>query len=249
MLQAAGKTLEECQGECEVDTGRRLGADLIVSGEVLRFGSGLRINLKLHDVKSGQLCPARREARRRGRAGEGAPRGASPVVGPLGERSPAIHPPRAVHRFRACGSALTWMAGFRAWRFPCRPAPHQPTTGSCSTANPGFAAGLGADARLFLIGPLQLQARLGADYVSGTPDTHGLTDDHGPASRAGYLSALSISRRQVLRLRLAGVVIGESVRVGCAADVVGSEPCLELQWTDQEEARVSAEPAANPGCR
>ena len=34
MLESAGKSLAECEGECEVDTGRRLGADLVISGEI-----------------------------------------------------------------------------------------------------------------------------------------------------------------------------------------------------------------------
>src|SRR6266446_10998035 len=30
LLQAQGKQLEDCEGECEVETGRRIGADLVV---------------------------------------------------------------------------------------------------------------------------------------------------------------------------------------------------------------------------
>ncbi len=55
LVQAQGKTLAECEGECEVDTGRRLGADLVISGEILRVGSKLKIDLRLHDTHSGQL--------------------------------------------------------------------------------------------------------------------------------------------------------------------------------------------------
>ena len=55
LLQAAGKKLEDCEGECEVDTGRRLGADYVATGEVLRFGSKLVVNLKLHETQNGQL--------------------------------------------------------------------------------------------------------------------------------------------------------------------------------------------------
>ncbi|MBS2022537.1 MAG: hypothetical protein JST92_09015 [Deltaproteobacteria bacterium] len=55
MLQAPGKTLADCEGECEVDTGRRLGADLVISGEILRVGTKLKIDLRLHDTHSGQL--------------------------------------------------------------------------------------------------------------------------------------------------------------------------------------------------
>ncbi|MBS2024401.1 MAG: DUF2380 domain-containing protein [Deltaproteobacteria bacterium] len=55
LLDASGKSLADCEGECEVDTGRRIGADLVVSGELLRVGSTLKLNLRLHETKSGTL--------------------------------------------------------------------------------------------------------------------------------------------------------------------------------------------------
>ena len=55
LLQASGRKLEECEGECEVDTGRRIGADLVVSGELLRFGTQYKLNMKLHDTGQGEL--------------------------------------------------------------------------------------------------------------------------------------------------------------------------------------------------
>ena len=58
LLQAQGKSLENCEGECEVDTGRRLGADYVVSGEVLRVGASLKVTLKLHDTHGGTLLGA-----------------------------------------------------------------------------------------------------------------------------------------------------------------------------------------------
>ncbi|MCA1826899.1 MAG: DUF2380 domain-containing protein [Myxococcales bacterium] len=50
-----GKPLEECEGECEVETGRRVGADYVVSGEALKVGSLYKLNLKLHDTHDGRL--------------------------------------------------------------------------------------------------------------------------------------------------------------------------------------------------
>ena len=50
-----GKPLEECEGECEVDTGRRVGADYVISGEALKVGSLYKLNLKLHDTHDGRL--------------------------------------------------------------------------------------------------------------------------------------------------------------------------------------------------
>ncbi len=55
LLQASGRDLQECEGECEVDTGRRIGADLVVSGELLRFGTQYKLNMKLHDTGRGEL--------------------------------------------------------------------------------------------------------------------------------------------------------------------------------------------------
>src|SRR5205807_2437182 len=47
--------LASCEGECEVDTGRRIGADVVVSGELLKFGTQYKLNMKLHDTRSGEL--------------------------------------------------------------------------------------------------------------------------------------------------------------------------------------------------
>ena len=44
-----------CEGECEVETGRRIGADLVISGELLRFGTQYKLNMKMHDTRSGEL--------------------------------------------------------------------------------------------------------------------------------------------------------------------------------------------------
>lgn len=50
-----GRDLAECEGACEVETGRLLGADLVISGEVVRLGQGLNASLKLHDTRNGAL--------------------------------------------------------------------------------------------------------------------------------------------------------------------------------------------------
>jgi hypothetical protein len=55
LLQSTGKKLEECEGECEVDTGRRIGADQIISGEIQKVGSKFKLTLKLHDTHEGRL--------------------------------------------------------------------------------------------------------------------------------------------------------------------------------------------------
>ena len=59
LLGASGKNVADCEGECEVDTGRRLGADYVVSGDVLRFGSNLKVNLKVHETAEGSLIASK----------------------------------------------------------------------------------------------------------------------------------------------------------------------------------------------
>ncbi len=56
-LLPEGKTLEDCMSKatCEVTMGRELGADYIITGEVVKFGESLRIALKLHESSSGAL--------------------------------------------------------------------------------------------------------------------------------------------------------------------------------------------------
>ena len=55
MLDDMGLDPACAEGECEVETGRNIGADLVVSGGVLEI-EGLRLlTLKLHDTKSGDL--------------------------------------------------------------------------------------------------------------------------------------------------------------------------------------------------
>jgi MYXO-CTERM domain-containing protein len=55
LVQAAGKKLEDCEGLCEVETGRLLGAELVVTGDVLRVGSFFKLLLKMHDTQSSVL--------------------------------------------------------------------------------------------------------------------------------------------------------------------------------------------------
>ena len=55
LLQSTGRKLEDCEGECEVDTGRRLGADFIVTGEIQKVGRRLKISLRLHGTRGGRL--------------------------------------------------------------------------------------------------------------------------------------------------------------------------------------------------
>lgn len=59
-LLPPGTALAACEGDCEVETGRRLGVDFVVSGEVVGFGGELRVMLRLHATRSGALIATER---------------------------------------------------------------------------------------------------------------------------------------------------------------------------------------------
>ncbi|MBU0554118.1 hypothetical protein KKF91_12290 [Myxococcota bacterium] len=79
-----GADLAACEGACEVETGRNVGADFVISGRVLRFGEALRVALKLHETKRGALLSAGRASGASVTALEGATVEASrTLLGPL----------------------------------------------------------------------------------------------------------------------------------------------------------------------
>jgi hypothetical protein len=55
LLLPPDKKIEDCVSECEVDTGRLLGAKYIITGTVLKFGESLRVNLKFHETQNAAL--------------------------------------------------------------------------------------------------------------------------------------------------------------------------------------------------
>ncbi len=55
LLQANGKTVADCTGECEVETGRKLGADYIVSGRIAQVGKHLFLTMRLFSTFDGRL--------------------------------------------------------------------------------------------------------------------------------------------------------------------------------------------------
>jgi formylglycine-generating enzyme required for sulfatase activity len=54
-LLPEGRTLADCVGECAVETGRRIGADHVVTGEVTMFAGEIRVTVNLHETASGNL--------------------------------------------------------------------------------------------------------------------------------------------------------------------------------------------------
>ncbi len=58
-LMPPGADLADCAGaDCEVETGRRLGARFVISGELVRLGETLKLSLKLHATDDGTLLAA-----------------------------------------------------------------------------------------------------------------------------------------------------------------------------------------------
>jgi len=55
MLKAFGKKLEDCVGECEVETGKLLQADYVVSGRLTRVGTHYKLTLRVHETATGSL--------------------------------------------------------------------------------------------------------------------------------------------------------------------------------------------------
>ncbi|MFN3199656.1 MAG: hypothetical protein ACE366_14720 [Bradymonadia bacterium] len=50
-----GVDLASCETDCEVETGRNIGADYLVTGEVIRFGAKLKASLRIYDTRSAAL--------------------------------------------------------------------------------------------------------------------------------------------------------------------------------------------------
>ncbi len=59
VLKANNKKLSECEGECEVETGRLIGADVIVSGTIGQLGTTFLVNLRVHGTAEGQMLAGR----------------------------------------------------------------------------------------------------------------------------------------------------------------------------------------------
>jgi TolA-binding protein len=59
-LLPPGMDLKKCtESKCEIEMGRKLGAEYIVTGEILKFGGDLRIQISVHHVPSGNFLGSR----------------------------------------------------------------------------------------------------------------------------------------------------------------------------------------------
>jgi TolB-like protein len=55
ILNQSGKSLEDCTSNCEVETGRLLGADYVVSGRITRLAKTWYLTIRLHATKDGRF--------------------------------------------------------------------------------------------------------------------------------------------------------------------------------------------------
>jgi hypothetical protein len=62
LLPPDKRDLSQCEGQCEVETGRLIGAQYLVTGEIVNFGGELRVTVRLYDVTTGNLLDSRKAA-------------------------------------------------------------------------------------------------------------------------------------------------------------------------------------------
>jgi TolB-like protein len=55
ILAASSKVLADCDDECEVETGRKLGANYVVSGRLTKVGSRVALTMRLFNTGDAQL--------------------------------------------------------------------------------------------------------------------------------------------------------------------------------------------------
>ncbi|MBS2022373.1 MAG: hypothetical protein JST92_08185 [Deltaproteobacteria bacterium] len=102
LARAAHVDLSTCDASCAVDTGRKLGADYIVSGELVSLGRSLRISLRLHETREGRLLSV-------AHAGGDSPEQLDRALdAPLAELVEPLRPQEAPGRFSAL--APLWLA-------------------------------------------------------------------------------------------------------------------------------------------
>ena len=58
MLSQMGKGAEDCRGECEVEMARNIGADYVLSGELVKVEGLYILSVKLHETEKGRLLGA-----------------------------------------------------------------------------------------------------------------------------------------------------------------------------------------------
>src|SRR5207302_41500 len=64
LLVNSGRSVSDCIDKCEIETGRLVGADFVLSGVILRFGDELRLSMRLHETRGGTLLAGETAGRR-----------------------------------------------------------------------------------------------------------------------------------------------------------------------------------------
>ena len=55
LLGTTGRSVSDCVDKCEIETGRLIGADFVLSGTIVRFGEELRLSMRLHQTSDGTM--------------------------------------------------------------------------------------------------------------------------------------------------------------------------------------------------
>lgn len=238
LLEASGKKLEECEGECEVDTGRRIGADLVISGELLRFGTQYKLNMKLHDTRSGELIS--------GAVASGAtaddldktlPGAVDKLVAPL---RPEAHQDRLSDRRAAARRSVQQEEQYRLvlvsiWATLGYASESVSAPVSGSTSEGGFAFGFGGHVFLHVAGPAYLGVL--ADYSLFPSVGNGRAD--GPIAGGGILFDLGEARLSA-GAGYAEISKGGGSGYGALAALDYGALRLQLAWRHGTSSVVSA---------
>jgi TolB-like protein len=95
LLQANGRSMSDCVDKCEIDTARLLGASYVVTGTIIKFGSQVRLSLRLHDTAQGTLLMgAAVGGMEVGALESGLPEAMNKLLAPLKKQVTLAAPPR-----------------------------------------------------------------------------------------------------------------------------------------------------------
>jgi hypothetical protein len=113
LLKGHGKTLSKClEGACEVELGRKIGADLVISGRIVRAFGALKLTLKVHRTMPPKLLGASTRSVARNADLEAAVRsGCAELLLPVAGAGPRPAPaPQAQPRPVTPGRPVDWSA-------------------------------------------------------------------------------------------------------------------------------------------
>ena len=111
LIGANADQLEACIGECEVETGRLLGADRVVSGSAMVFGTRYTVMLKVYETESGELLATQElTAADLDELWDGIPKASATLFGdPDADHGPARADPLVVTSSVPSSNPLDWL--------------------------------------------------------------------------------------------------------------------------------------------